>query len=106
MLFAGAAGGRRPAAGLALAAALMAALPAMVKSLALEVAPVRVNLIAAGFADTPELASLPVDQIDERRMQPHAVLPADRVIASADTGATIDILGGQQLLTRDTRHAL
>lgn len=95
VLFAGGTGGRRPAAGLALAAALMAALPAMVKSLALEIAPVRVNLIAAGFAGP----------------QPHAVRPAGRVIAPADvaalaihlmtnpaiTGATIDILGDQQL---------
>jgi NAD(P)-dependent dehydrogenase (short-subunit alcohol dehydrogenase family) len=83
----------------------------MVKSLALEVAPVRVNLITAGFSDTPELASLPGDQINERRMQPPAVPATDRVIAPADiaalaihlmtntaiTGATIDIIGGQQL---------
>jgi len=44
----GSTGGRRPAADLALVAALTAALPAMIRSLALEVAPVRVNLIAAG----------------------------------------------------------
>ena len=40
--------GRRPEAGLALTVALTAALPALIRSLALEVAPVRVNLIAAG----------------------------------------------------------
>ncbi len=111
MVFVSGTGGRRPAAGLALAAALVAALAAMVESLALEVAPVRVTLIAAEFADIGS-ASLPGDQIDERRSQPHAALPVDRVSASADiaalpvdlmtntviTGATIDIVGGQQLM--------
>ena len=105
MLFAGGTGGRRPSAGLALASALMAALPALVKSLAHEVAPVRVNLIAAGFADTSDFPWLPGDQIGERRMQPHTMLPPDRVAAlaihlmtnTAITGATINIAGGQQL---------
>src|SRR6516162_3621158 len=58
--------GRSTAAGPALSAALTAALPAMTRTLALEVAPVRVNLIAAGFAGTPLPASLPGHQIDNR----------------------------------------
>src|SRR6201987_4317696 len=57
LLFMGGAGGRRPGAGRAFISALTAALPAMTRSLALEVAPVRVNLIAAGFFDTPLSAS-------------------------------------------------
>src|SRR5262250_2043599 len=69
LLFMGGTGGRRPAVGHAFIAALTAALPAMIKSLALEIAPVRVNLIAAGFVDTPLVASLPGDPIDERRAQ-------------------------------------
>jgi len=90
----------------------MAALPAMTKTLALEVAPVRVNLIAAGFAGTPLPASLLGDQIDERREQLRATLPIGRVVGPADiaalavhlmtntaiTGATFDIDGGQQLV--------
>jgi NAD(P)-dependent dehydrogenase (short-subunit alcohol dehydrogenase family) len=105
-------GSRRPAVGLALIAALTAALPAMTKSLALEIAPVRVNLIAAGFVDTPLSASLPGDPIDERRAQLRATLPIGRVVGPADiaalavhlmtntaiTGATFDIDGGQQLV--------
>jgi len=108
----GGVGGRRPAAGLAFVAALTAALPAMTKSLAREVAPVRVNLIAAGFVDTPLSASVPGDRIDERRQQLRATLPIGRVVAPADiaalavhlmtntaiTGATFDIDGGQQLI--------
>jgi len=105
-------GGRRPATGLAVIAALTAALPAMTKSLALEVAPVRVNLIAAGFADTPLPASLPSDRIDQRREQLRTTLPIGRLVGPADiaalavhlmtntavTGATFDIDGGQQLV--------
>jgi NAD(P)-dependent dehydrogenase (short-subunit alcohol dehydrogenase family) len=109
--FMGDVGGRRPAAGRALIAALTAALPAMTRSLALEVAPVRVNLIAAGFVGTPLSASLPGDRIDERREQLRTRLPIGRVVGPADiaaltlhlmtntavTGATFDIDGGQQL---------
>ena len=53
LLFMGGTGARRPAAGVGLSSAMTAALPALTASLALEVAPVRVNLIAAGFVDTP-----------------------------------------------------
>jgi NAD(P)-dependent dehydrogenase (short-subunit alcohol dehydrogenase family) len=49
LLFMGGTGGRRTAPGLAFISALTAALPALTRSLALELAPVRVNLIAAGF---------------------------------------------------------
>ncbi|HWS97051.1 MAG TPA: SDR family oxidoreductase, partial [Candidatus Methylomirabilis sp.] len=48
LLFMGGVGGRRTATGFTLISALTAALPAMTKNLALELAPVRVNLIAAG----------------------------------------------------------
>ena len=53
LLFMGGTGGRRPAVGLSLVSAVTVALPALVANLALELAPVRVNLIAAGFVDTP-----------------------------------------------------
>jgi NAD(P)-dependent dehydrogenase (short-subunit alcohol dehydrogenase family) len=112
LLFMGGVGGRRPGAGFAFITALTAALPAMTKSLALEVAPVRVNLIAAGFVDTPLSASLLGDRLDERREQLRATLPIGRVVGPTDiaalavhlmtntaiTGATFDIDGGQQLV--------
>ncbi len=112
LLFIGGVGGRRPAKGFALISALTAAKPAMVKNLALELAPVRVNLIAAGFVDTPLSASLLGDQLDARREQLRATLPIHRVVGAADvaalalhimtntalTGATFDIDGGQQLV--------
>ena len=80
LLFIGGTGGRRPAAGRALVAALTAARPTLIKNLALELAPIRVNLIAAGFVDTPLSASLLGDQIDERRTQLRTTLPIGRVV--------------------------
>jgi NAD(P)-dependent dehydrogenase (short-subunit alcohol dehydrogenase family) len=111
LLFTSGTGGRRAAAGRALIAALTAALPALTRTLALEVAPVRVNLIAAGFAGPPLPAPLPGDELDERRPKLRATLPTGLVIGPADiaalavhlmtntaiTGATLDIDGGQQL---------
>jgi NAD(P)-dependent dehydrogenase (short-subunit alcohol dehydrogenase family) len=112
LLFMGGTGGRSTAPGLALISALTAALPALIKNLALEIAPVRVNLIAAGFVDTPLSATLLGDQLDKRREQLRTTLPIRRVVGAADvaalavhimtntalTGATFDIDGGQQLV--------
>jgi NAD(P)-dependent dehydrogenase (short-subunit alcohol dehydrogenase family) len=112
LVFIGGTGGRRPGPGLALMTAMTAALPALTANLALELAPVRVNLIAAGFVDTPLSASLLGDGLEQRRQQLRATLPAGRVVQPADvaalavhlmtntalTGATYDIDGGQQLV--------
>ena len=112
LLFMGGTGARRPARGLALVSAVTAAMPAFVAGLALDLAPVRVNLIAAGFVDTPLSASLLGDQLGSRRDQLRDTLPIRRVVRPADvaalaihiminetlTGATYDIDGGQQLV--------
>jgi NAD(P)-dependent dehydrogenase (short-subunit alcohol dehydrogenase family) len=110
----GGTGDRRTAPGLALISALRAALPALTRNLALELAPVRVNLLAAGFVDTPLSAALLGDQLIARREQLRSRLPIGRVVGPADvaalavhlmtntaiTGATFDIDGGQQLVER------
>jgi NAD(P)-dependent dehydrogenase (short-subunit alcohol dehydrogenase family) len=112
LLFMSGTGGRRTAPGLSLISALTAALPAMTKNLALELAPVRVNLIAAGFVDTPLSAAILGDELDARREELRTTLPIRRVVGPADiaalavhlmtntavTGATFDIDGGQQLV--------
>jgi NAD(P)-dependent dehydrogenase (short-subunit alcohol dehydrogenase family) len=114
LIFIGGTGGRRTAVGLAFISALTAAMPAMTKNLALELAPIRVNLIAAGFVDTPLSAAILGDQLDARREQLRATLPIRRVVGPADiaalavhlmtntavTGATFDVDGGQQLVER------
>ena len=112
LLFIGGIGGRRTAVGLALISALTAASPAMTKNLALELAPIRVNLIAAGFVDTPLSAAILGDKLEARREQLRTTLPIRRVVSPVDiaalavhlmtntavTGATFDIDGGQQLV--------
>ena len=114
LLFMGGTGGRAPGPGLSLVAAGTAALPALVANLAVEIATIRVNVIAAGFVDTSLSASLLGDQLDARRDQLRATLPIRRVIGPTDvaalavhlmtntaiTGATIDIDGGQQLIAK------
>jgi NAD(P)-dependent dehydrogenase (short-subunit alcohol dehydrogenase family) len=112
LLLMGGTGGRRIGHGLGIVSAATAALPPFTAALALELAPVRVNLIAAGFVDTPLSASLLGDQLEERRDELRATLPIGRVVSPADvaalavhimintalTGATYDIDGGQQFV--------
>ena len=113
LLFIGGTGGRQAGVGFSLISAMSAAIPAMVASLALELAPIRVNLIAPGFVDTPLSATLLGDELEARRAELRATLPIGRVVGPADiaalavhlmtntalTGATYDIDGGQQLLS-------
>ena len=92
---------------------MTAALPVLTANLALELAPVRVNLIAPGFVDTGLSADLLGDQLEARRQQLRDTLPIRRVVGPEDvgalalhlmtntalTGATYDVDGGQQLVS-------
>ena len=103
-------GGRRVRRELGIMPVATAVLPTFTSALALELAPIRVNLIAAGFVDSPLSASLLGDALDARRDELRATLPIGRVVRPADvaalavhimsntalTGATYDIDGGQQ----------
>jgi NAD(P)-dependent dehydrogenase (short-subunit alcohol dehydrogenase family) len=112
LLLMGGTGGRRIRRDLGLVSAATAVLPPFTAALALELAPVRVNLIAAGFVDTPLSASLLGQGLEARREELRATLPIGRVVGPADvaalavhlmvntalTGATYDIDGGQQFV--------
>jgi NAD(P)-dependent dehydrogenase (short-subunit alcohol dehydrogenase family) len=112
LLLMGGTGGRRISRELGLFSAATAVLPPFTAALALELAPVRVNLIAAGFVDTPLSASLLGDQLEARREELRSTLPIGRVVGPQDvaalavhimantalTGATYDIDGGQQFV--------
>ena len=112
LLSMGGTGGRRIDHRLGVVSAATATLPPFTAALALELAPIRVNLIAAGFVDTPLSASLLGDQLDERRKELQTILPIRRVVTAGDvaalavhlmvntalTGATYDIDGGQQFV--------
>ena len=112
LILVGGTGGRRIDHRLGIVSAATATLPPFTAALALELAPIRVNLIAAGFVDTPLSASLLGDQLDNRRNELAATLPIGRVVQPEDvaalgvhlmvntalTGATYDIDGGQQFV--------
>lgn len=90
----------------------MLALGAVIQDLALELAPIRVNLIATGLVETPLVAADLGDQLAARRERLRAALPIGRLVTPADvaalavhlmtngavTGATFDIDGGQRLV--------
>jgi NAD(P)-dependent dehydrogenase (short-subunit alcohol dehydrogenase family) len=112
LLFIGGTGGRRISRELGIASAATAALPAFAATLALELAPIRVNLIAPGFVDTPLSASILGEGLEARRQELRDRLPIGRVVGPEDvaalavhlmsntavTGATFDIDGGQQFV--------
>jgi len=112
LIFMSGTGARRPAPGMTMIGAAIAATTAAAANLALEIAPARINLIAAGFVDTPLSARLLGDKIEERRDELRRTLPVRRVTQATDvaslalhlmentaiTGSVFDIDGGQQLV--------
>jgi NAD(P)-dependent dehydrogenase (short-subunit alcohol dehydrogenase family) len=103
---------RRAGTGLTVAAIAAAAVPVIAANAAVELAPIRVNAIAAGFVDTPLSARLLGAELDERKDELRQSLPIRRVVNAGDvaatilhlmlntavTGATYDVDGGQQLM--------
>jgi NAD(P)-dependent dehydrogenase (short-subunit alcohol dehydrogenase family) len=114
LTFVGGTGARRPGPGLIVTSAMTNAQPSLIAGLAIEIAPIRVNLVAAGFVDTPLSARLLGNDLDARRQQLRDTLPIGRVVGPQDiaalvvhlmintalTGATYDIDGGQQFVPR------
>lgn len=112
LTFIGGTGGRQRGVGRTVIGALTAAMPAIVENMAVELAPLRVNLVAPGFVDTALSARLLGDQLEARRAELRATLPIRRVVGPQDvaavalhlmvntavTGATYDVDGGQKLL--------
>jgi NAD(P)-dependent dehydrogenase (short-subunit alcohol dehydrogenase family) len=94
--------------------AVFSVLPPFTAALAIELAPVRVNLIQAAFVDTALAASYFDEDaaVEDRREELRATLPIRRVVGPADiaalavhlmantavTGAAFDIDGGQRLI--------
>jgi NAD(P)-dependent dehydrogenase (short-subunit alcohol dehydrogenase family) len=111
-MFIGGTNGRRIRPGLEIVSSVTVGMPALIASLALDLAPIRVNLIAPGFVDTPLSASLLGEDLDRRREELRSTLPIGRVVGPGDvaalavhlmintavTGATFDIDGGQQFV--------
>jgi NAD(P)-dependent dehydrogenase (short-subunit alcohol dehydrogenase family) len=103
---------RRPSPGLASLAAINAAVEALGRALALELAPIRVNVVSPSLTDTPAYATMPGDARKEMFAAVAKRLPVGRVgrpedIASLTlelmrnsflTGIVVDVDGGAMLV--------
>jgi NAD(P)-dependent dehydrogenase (short-subunit alcohol dehydrogenase family) len=103
---------RRPSPGLASLAAINAAVEALGRALALELAPIRVNVVSPGLTDTPAYAKMPDDARKGMFAAAAKRLPVGRVgkpedIASLTlelmrnsflTGLVVDVDGGAMLV--------
>ena len=112
LVFVGGTGARRPAVGLSVISALSVGMPALVANLAVELAPIRVNVVSPGWVDTPIWETLAGDAKSERLAAMAARLPARRVGTPADlaaayaavldngfvTGTVVHVDGGHRLV--------
>ncbi len=112
MVFMGGTTSRRPGPGYAVTGPLNDAVETLTKNLAVELAPVRINLIAAGFVDTPLSQRILGESFQSRAAHLRSTLPIRRVVTAEDvamtavqlmastaiTGSIIDLDGGQHLI--------
>lgn len=104
--------GARAKFGLAAVTSTFAAVDSLSQSLALELAPIRVNTIRPGFIDTEFWDVLPAEQVENIRAKVRAQFPARRVGTIADvghaavflmtnpyvTGTVLEVSGGELLV--------
>jgi NAD(P)-dependent dehydrogenase (short-subunit alcohol dehydrogenase family) len=96
----------RPAPGGLLAATVNGALEAMVRALALELAPVRVNAISPGWVDTPVWDRLATPEAKQARLADMAArLPGKRIGWPSDIGNAIAFLISDEFITGSVLHA-
>jgi NAD(P)-dependent dehydrogenase (short-subunit alcohol dehydrogenase family) len=96
----------RPAPGGALAATANGALESMVRALALELAPIRVNAVSPGWVDTPVWAQLAAPDVRQARLaQMAARLPGKRIAEPADIANAIGYLIDDDFVTGTVLHA-
>lgn len=102
----------RPSNGRSQVTAAFAGVEGLTRALAVELAPVRVNVLRPGFVDTPLWSSLPAAEVDAMRERARAELPARHLGTSEDvghaalfamtnpyvTGAVIPVDGGGTLI--------
>ncbi|RAZ90344.1 short chain dehydrogenase [Mesorhizobium hawassense] len=94
----------RPAARGAVVAAVNAALEGLVRALAVELAPIRVNAVSPGWVDTPIWEFVAGDKKDETLAAMAKRLPAGRVGRPDDIADAIRFLIGNGFTTGTTLH--
>jgi NAD(P)-dependent dehydrogenase (short-subunit alcohol dehydrogenase family) len=80
---------RRPSPGYTVLAAINAAVEAFSRALALELAPVRVNVVSPGLVDTPVYAGMPQQQRETFLQSTADKLPVKRIGQPEDVAATV-----------------
>ncbi|MCA7948751.1 SDR family oxidoreductase [Burkholderia seminalis] len=95
----------RPAAhGTSVIAAAVRGVEALAQSLALELKPIRVNVIAPGFVETPLYDAFGVDARDEILAGAASALPGGRVGRAGEVGEAIAFLLGNGFMNGEILH--
>lgn len=94
----------RPAARGSVVAAVNAALEGLVRALAIELAPIRVNAVSPGWVNTPIWSSVAGDRKDDMLSAMAARLPVGRVGDPEDIADAISFLMGNTFTTGTTLH--
>jgi NAD(P)-dependent dehydrogenase (short-subunit alcohol dehydrogenase family) len=96
----------RPAPGGMLAATVNGALESMVRALALELGPVRVNAVSPGWVDTPVWDQLASPEVKQARLADMATrLPGRRIGQPEDIAHAVSFLISDSLVTGTVLHA-
>jgi NAD(P)-dependent dehydrogenase (short-subunit alcohol dehydrogenase family) len=78
----------------------------MVRALALELAPVRVNAVSPGWVDTPVWDQLATPDVKQARLADMAArLPAKRIGRAEDIASAISFLLNDDFITGTVLHA-
>jgi NAD(P)-dependent dehydrogenase (short-subunit alcohol dehydrogenase family) len=94
----------RPAVGSTVVATANAALEGLVRALALELAPVRVNAVSPGWVDTPIWNAFAGDSKDERLAAMAARLPIERIGRPEDIAAAFRSVMDNGFMTGTVLH--
>jgi NAD(P)-dependent dehydrogenase (short-subunit alcohol dehydrogenase family) len=94
--------GARPQAGWALGASICAAMEGLTRALAVELAPIRVNLVSPGFVRTPLWRDIPEADREAMYASAGARLPVGRVGEAAELAETYVFLMRQGFATGQT----
>jgi NAD(P)-dependent dehydrogenase (short-subunit alcohol dehydrogenase family) len=100
--FTGGIAGQKAFPGMAAAGVTNSALEALTRFMAIEAAPVRVNIVVPGLVDTPAYAGMPENERDGMFAGAAAALPVGHIGRPADIGKAIIMLATNRFITGTT----